>query len=87
MKYLVFSLLLLLIDGINAQVFLNLDFEKVVPNATAKGWYQGGDGFSVFVDSQNSFPVRIVFVFKRLEREVLELLLHLFLSKRLRESI
>ena len=54
-RHLVFALFLLLVDFINAQVFLNLDFEKVVPNAKAKGWYQGGDGFSVFVDSTVSF--------------------------------
>ena len=54
-RYLVVLLLLLLVDCINGQVFLNLDFEKVIPNATAKGWYQGGDGFSVFVDSTVSF--------------------------------
>lgn len=39
----------------NTQKFLNLDFEKVTPNGIAKNWYQGGKGFSVFVDSTVSF--------------------------------
>ena len=39
----------------NTSIFLNLDFERVAPNGIAKGWYQGGEGFSVFVDSTVSF--------------------------------
>lgn len=60
-KYLAFLLLLIIINCNNAQnsnnnqVFLNLDFEKVTPNGNAKNWYQGGEGFSVFVDSTVSF--------------------------------
>lgn len=35
--------------------FLNLDFENVLPNGNAIGWYQGGDGFEVKVDSSVSY--------------------------------
>ena len=60
-KYLVILFLLTLINCNNAQnsnnthVFLNLDFEKVTRDGNATGWYQGGEGFSVFVDSTISF--------------------------------
>ena len=37
------------------QGYLNLDFEKVIPTEKPKGWFQGGEGFSVFVDSTVSF--------------------------------
>lgn len=36
---------------LSAQVFLNLDFEKASPSGIAKGWYQGGEGYSVLVDT------------------------------------
>ncbi len=60
-KNLAFLFILVLTNCNNAQnikntsIFLNLDFEKVTPNGIAKGWHQGGEGFSVFVDSTVSF--------------------------------
>jgi len=37
--------------SIKSQVFLNLDFEKHSSDGHAKGWYQGGEGYNVFVDT------------------------------------
>jgi erythromycin esterase len=48
-------IMLILPNGINAQVYLNLDFEKVTPDGHAIGWFEGGNGFSVFLDSTVSF--------------------------------
>lgn len=61
-KYLVFSFLLLFIgcsnnqaNFLNDEEYLNLDFEKVTPKGNAKGWYQGGEQFTIFVDSVSAF--------------------------------
>lgn len=46
-----FVFVLLVFGSVHAQTFLNLDFEKTTSIGSAKGWYQGGDGYSVFVDT------------------------------------
>jgi erythromycin esterase len=53
MKHFIFSALLIFITAfdLNAQVYLNLDFENHSPDGKAKGWYQGGEGYNVFVDT------------------------------------
>lgn len=38
-------------NGHRSTSFLNLDFENVLPNGQAIGWYQGGDGYEVKVDT------------------------------------
>lgn len=43
-------LVLALVPDARAQQFLNLDFERATAGA-ARGWYQGGAGYEVVVDS------------------------------------
>ncbi|MBI5726727.1 MAG: erythromycin esterase family protein [Ignavibacteriales bacterium] len=57
MKNLIFLFLFLTFFSCNiqAQVFLNLDFENYSSLGNAKGWYQGGEGYKVFVDTSVFF--------------------------------
>ncbi|MFC2085012.1 erythromycin esterase family protein [Bacteroidota bacterium] len=54
-KYITFFMAFIFLNSINSQIYLNLDFEISTQNGKAKGWYQGGEGYSVFVDSATSF--------------------------------
>jgi erythromycin esterase len=71
-KYLAFLFLLMFFNCNNAQnsskahVFLNLDFEQVYPDGNAKGWFKGGEGFSVFVDSTISYSGKRSLCIKRI---------------------
>ncbi len=71
-KYLAFLFLLMFFNFNNAQnsskahVFLNLDFEQVYPDGNAKGWFQGGEGFSVYVDSTISYSGKRSLCIKRI---------------------
>ena len=71
-KYLAFLFLLMFFNCNNApnnnkdHVFLNLDFEQVYPDGNAKGWFQGGEGFSVFVDSTISYSGKRSLCIKRI---------------------
>lgn len=40
-----------LLHGAQAQTYLNLDFEESIPNGKPKGWYAGGQGYEVEVDT------------------------------------
>ncbi len=48
-------LLLLGAPCLQAQQFLNLDFEQSTPAGQARGWFQGGQGYEVVVDSRVAY--------------------------------